>query len=379
MRNASKRRLSYLALFVVPAMTVVACSTPTGSSSNGGNATKQTGGLAGIYAQLKGLSGAQRTSKLVKLAKEEDSSGNFTVFYTANTTPADIQSFEKKYGLKVQSTTGSPNDILARLQQEAKANDTSGVDVVMNNDIQMTAANGLFTPIQSPELATIDPKYINKVDNWAPTEVDDYVVAWNTNSFSNHPTTWKQILGQHPSGLALEITDWPWFATLVQGYLMPKLGLTKTQAIDEFKTLAQGATAVSGHTLISQLTAAGQFKYTPDVYQAEIAELPKTAPVKFQPVVEPIIARRDGIGIVKWATQPATSLLFSEYILSPAVQKTELADQGSIPILTSLQSSTFSSLDVVTEDTTRLLKEESFWEAAYNSVLKEVKGPTRSS
>ena len=62
---------------------------------------------------------------------------------------------------------------------------------------------------------------------------------------------------------------------------------------------------------MAQLTAAGEFDVTVNSYLHTVKELMDDgAPLAWEPAVEPLVSRADGVAIVKDAEHPAAALLF---------------------------------------------------------------------
>lgn len=344
----------------------------------GSTSKKDTPGLEEVYAQLEGLTGDARTKKLVALAKAEK--GEFSVYYTNNEAADWIKAFEKQYGLTVKGTEGSPDDILTRITQEANAGNSGGADFVEDNELQTTVMDQqlhVFDALKSPTTGDIDPQYLRDTDTFFPIYAASYAVSWNSKTVKNPPTSWPDVL-KIQKGLVFEVTDWPWFATIIKDWLVPKAGMTQAQAISAFKSAAKHASAASGHTLMVQLVASGEYQIAPSAYEARVQQLHDDtgAPLAWQPVVDPMVERREGAGIIHGTDRPATAVLFGEYLLTK-VQ--DLLDPNEdIPVVKDKQGKLpTSGHTVILEDAKYLLDNQKFWQDTYDSVMHEISGPVR--
>ena len=179
----------------------------------------------------------------------------------------------------------------------------------------------LLLPVKSPftkdllKQAVVSP-------NWAPVYLNAFTATWNTKHVTpaQAPKTWMDVLTKYRGKLVMEAGDWDWFATLATQYF-PKQGLSQQEIVKLFDNAAAGAHMVDGHTLMTELLAAGEFNVAADVYKHRAAQLQRHgAPVAWEPAVQPIVIRPNGVGIYADTKRPATALLFADFLLSD-VQK----------------------------------------------------------
>ena len=317
-------------LAAVALLALAACGSPTSDESGGsggGDATaRQAAGakrLQAVYDQVRGLAPAERRKKLIALAQKEE--GRFSVYGSTNLDEADpiMSAFEDLTGLEPELYRASSSDLLQRILQEAKANFRQGADVVYTNgpELQVLDDRKLLLPLQTPYKADVLQKTIVS-DNWVPIYLNAFTASWNTNAVApgDAPRTWKDVLEGFRGHLAMEVGDWDWFATLVTQYF-EKQGMSEDQAVAMFEKAAAGARMVDGHTLMTQLLAAGEFDVAASVYKHRVGQLKKKgAPIEWEPAVQPIVIRPNGIGIYADTDAPATSLLFVDFMLTD-VQK----------------------------------------------------------
>jgi hypothetical protein len=93
--------------------------------------------------------------------------------------------------------------------------------------------------------------------------------------------------------------------------------MPEEEADELFEQIASNATFLSGHTTFRQLLAAGEYSLVASDYSYGIdAAADEGAPVAWEPPVEPLFARANGIGLANGAPNPAGALLLSEWLLS---------------------------------------------------------------
>jgi len=114
--------------------------------------------------------------------------------------------------------------------------------------------------------------------------------------------------------------DWDWFATLVTQYFEKQQGMS-AQAVALFRRAAGGARMIDGHTLMTQLLASGEFGAAASTYKHRVARLKADgAPIEWEPPVQPIVIRPNGVGISADTDAPASALLFADFLMTD-VQK----------------------------------------------------------
>src|SRR5918992_1145513 len=350
------RRSRLLALVAVLA-TAIACSSPPTSEEDGqdggGTTDGQQGGeltdvtpmLEEIYAELEGLDGDARRERLIELADEEG--GSFNAYGSTNLDDIFpmLDEFTDATGIDVNYYRASSSDILQRVLQEADAN-FPGADLVFTN---------------GPELSVIDP--------WVWLYLNTFVGSWNTDRVSSGPATWEDLLA-YGEGLALEVGDFDWFATLVKTYFMEGQGMSEEEAVDLFRQAANGAALVDGHTLMAELLAAGEYDVSASTYLPRILQLKgDEAPVEWEGGPEPIIIRPNGIGIHRYAVRPASALLFLEFMLTDAQQL--LLDIDRQPASAGIEGGGIpEGVETLVVDLAALLDEREKWEGLWEEIIE---------
>jgi iron(III) transport system substrate-binding protein len=319
------RALVLRGILITTVVCAIGCGSPTedkgrDKSDRGKGATK----LEQVYAQVQSLGPKERRKKLLELAEAEG--GTLNVYGSTNLDEAEpiMAAFEDLSGIEPNLYRASSSDLLQRILQEADAKFENGADIVYTNgpELQVLDDKGLLLPLKSPFTKDLVQETIVS-KNWAPIYLNAFTAAWNTKRVSpaQVPKTWESVLGDFRGKLAMEVGDWDWFATLVTQYFVKEKGMTEDEAVALFKRAAGGARMIDGHTLMTELLAAGEFSVASSVYKHRAEQLEKDgAPVDWQPAVEPIVIRPNGVGIYADTDVPATALLFADFMLTDVQQ-----------------------------------------------------------
>jgi iron(III) transport system substrate-binding protein len=371
-----KRRLVSVLLGV--ALLALACSeSPTSDEDGDKKQPKDASArLEEIYAELEGLDLKGRREALIKMA--EDEGGQLNLYGSTNLDEADpiISAFEDETDLEPNLYRASSTDLAQRILQEADAG-FAGADLVYTNGPEMAILDneGLLLPLESPAEENLVQEAIVS-ENWLPIYLNLFTAAWNTKEVGSgeEPTTWEEVFTKFQGKLAMEVGDYDWFMTLVTQYFVEQQGMSEEEAVELFKDAARGASMIDGHTLMTELLAAGEFDAATSVYKHRVEQLQKDgAPVEWEPAVQPLVLRPNGIGILKTTEHPATSLLFAEFMLTD-VQSMLLdfdrtpadvnAPGGGIP----------ADIEVLITDLEKLFQENDKWEGLYEEVAAESGG-----
>jgi iron(III) transport system substrate-binding protein len=201
--------------------------------------------LTAIEEHLAGLDPVARESRLVELAQAEQGVTTLYASMLLADTEVVVSEFREKYGLEVEIFRANSGQVLQRVLQESQA-DFSGADVVLTGALELAvlADESLLLPLVTPTTADIVDGAV--FETWAGVYIQTFVSAWNTDTLepSSIPSSWEEVLTQYPKGLAMELGDWDWFATLVQDYFVGELGYSEAGAIDLFRKAAGAATIV---------------------------------------------------------------------------------------------------------------------------------------
>lgn len=324
-----------LALLLALGLLIAACGAPpptaeddggaqptgaagTGDATGGGGAgagQDNSAALEEVYSQIEGLEGEERTNKLVELAAEEDGVNIYSSTNLDDAAPL-LEAFTDKYDIEPNYYRASSSDVLRRILQEVDAN-YPGNDIVMANgpELVLLSQEGQLLPLESPHTADIIEAGV--FEDWASVYINTFIAGWNTNNVSDPPETWEQLLTEFDGPLAMELGDWDWFATLTKDYFTTEKGMTEDEVVEMFKQAAGNSVAVDGHTLMAELLVAGEYDAATSLYHHRVAEfISEDAPLAWEPPIRPVILRPNGIGIMKHVQNPATALLWVDFLLS---------------------------------------------------------------
>jgi iron(III) transport system substrate-binding protein len=315
---------------VAVGMALAAC----GSSSSGSDAadTGTGAGSKSVYAEYGQMSASERHDKLVELAKADG--GKLTIYSDLTSLEPVVKAFNAKYGLKAESYLANSPDILAKVNQEEKANHPNAdvVDVEWLFSSQADKAGYYTTDVKPAERHGI--KELSA--GWVPTRMLAYATLFNTKLIKpeDMPESIEELADPKWKGkVAMDLTDADWYRSALQ-YLQDKRGMSREQAVDTFKKIAKNTQFSKGHSTIGRILAGGEAAITPDGFVQTVTKL-KPAPVDWVTsdgkVVAPIISSPCGAGLMKDAPHPAAAMLWLDWLLSSEGQKA-LLDVGSSPI-----------------------------------------------
>jgi iron(III) transport system substrate-binding protein len=363
MTTGGRTRLAVAGL----AMVLAASGCGASPTAGGGKADsgKQTAAEK-LYAEIGPLKGKERRDKLVDLAKKE---GKLSLYTSMTSDIADIvtKKFTDQFGIDVATYRAGSETVLQRILQEQSAS-YAGNDVVETNANELFDLNGEhLLATYKGERRDMVPK-AGQFDGWTATRFNLFAPSWNTNLVKpgDAPKTWEDLADPKWNGkLSMELTDSDWYLTLY-GYWREH-GKTEAQIDKLFADMADGAKIVKGHTVQGELLSAGQFSIVASNYSYIVARAKdKGAPVDYLPFVEPVIARPNGVGLMRSAEHPAAAMLFADWLLTEG-QKV-LADDGLTPAIVE-GDDPLKDVEIVPIDVQTLVKDGQAWEKKYDKVV----------
>jgi iron(III) transport system substrate-binding protein len=318
-----------------------------------------------IFEEIYALSGQGRRDRLVELATGEDGLNLYTSM-TPELAAAVTEGFSDAFDIDVNVYRASSATLVQRILQEQDAG-FAGNDVVETNSSELGSlqAEGAMAEYRG-ERRDMVPE-AGQSEAWTATRFNLFVPSWNTELISDPPTSWEDLADPKYDGqLALELDDYDWYMGLYDYWL--EQGKSAEEVDQLFADMADGASVVKGHVVMSELMAAGQFgvaasNYTYIVQAARAAGAPVTA----EPLVEPVIARPNGAGLMKTAANPATAVLFMDWMLEDGQQI--ISDFGLTP---AIEEGGGLDVELFAIDTERLLDEGTEWSKRYADLLAGV-------
>lgn len=316
----SRTAASLLASVAALAVLTACGGSPT--SSGGDTASAKSPKVAKqakkVFDQLNGLTGEERTTKLVDLAEKE---GALSV-YTSNTDIDDIiDAFEDAYDIDVSVYRANSESVLQRVLQEQKAH-FYGNDILETDGTVLNIANEehLLYPYESEYRDTV--REGGQGTNWTATRFNAFVVGWNTKLVKKgeEPTSIEELADPKWKGkISMELGDIDWYMTLSDYWLQQ--GKTQAEVDDLWARLAANSKIVKGHTVQGELLSAGQFSVALSSYSHTIdgAREEDGAPVEWRGPngpVQPIVVRPNGVSLMTTASHPAAAMLFADFELT---------------------------------------------------------------
>ncbi|WP_040787653.1 ABC transporter substrate-binding protein [Massilia niastensis] len=257
--------------------------------------------------------GPDRTERLLEGVRKEGA--ELTVYHAYPQLAKVTEAFAKKYDIKVTAWRSGSENILQRINSEARAN-KSTVDIVQNNAPENEAAHRemLLQPVASPYLKDLVPGALPSHRSWVGITLDVYSAAYNTAKVKKEelPKTYRELLDPKWKGrLAVEAEDQAWYATLLQTLGEPQGGKLLGDVI-----ASNGVSVRKGHSLLTSLVASGEVPLALSVYSWNPAQLKaKGAPVEGH-LIEPVVAQFSTVAMLKKAPHPNTAALFYDFVLN---------------------------------------------------------------
>ncbi len=269
-------------------------------------------------AALATYLGPDREQRLVDGAKKE---GELMVYSSMqNDSIAPLQkAFQEKYGIKMRIWRGAGKDILRRVTVEARGN-RFDLDVVESDGFALEALHreALLHEVRSPHHGDLMPEALRPHAQWVGTRVNIFTGVYNTSLVKKEtlPKAYTDLTNPAYKGmLGIEIDDYDWFGMVV-GLLGEERGLKLFRDI----VAINGLSVRKGHTMITNLAAAGEVPIGLTIYlqNAEVARK-AGAPVDWF-LIDPVVARPNGVAVAKRSPHPHAALLFYDFMIGEGQQ-----------------------------------------------------------
>jgi len=279
--------------------------------------------------------GAERAQKLVSQARKEGGLSLYTTMTPEDASPM-IAAFEEKYGIKVRMWRGINQKLVQRALAEARAG-KSAVDVYegSGHGMEILHREALLEKFWSPAFGDIPPEAFPRHGHYAPDNLLFFVMGYNTKLVKPEdvPRSYEDLLQPRWSGnFGIEASDVIWFAAVAKA-------MGEEKGLAYFRKLAAMKPQIrSGHTLMTELVAAGEIPVVLTLYNQAVDKLKERgAPIDWKPL-PPAFGRADGIGVAKQAPHPHAALLFVDFVLSPEGQRFIMA-ASRVPVNRKVESS----------------------------------------
>jgi iron(III) transport system substrate-binding protein len=308
--------------------------------------------------------GADRDAKLLERAKAEGTLSVYTSLAPTEAAPL-VEAFEKKYGIKVQLWRALSDGVVQRALSEARGK-RHAADVIETNgpEMEALAREQLLAEFHSPYLADLPPGVAPKHGQWVPDRLNFFVVAYNTKKVKAEdlPKTYEGFLDAKWKGrIALEATDAEWMGGVVKTW-------GEARGMGFLRKLAEQKPDMrKGHVLLAQLIASGEVDVGLTAYHANAESFKKRGAPLDWAGVEPVIARPQGIGVLRQAPHPNAALLFTDFILSPEAQGL-LAGMGRTPVSRAVKAESLPA-NYVMSDPSVVLDENDKWQGLWEKLF----------
>ena len=348
----------------IAGLALTACGGTAESASDGGRTD-----AAKVFDRFNDLRGPERQKELVAAAQKE---GALSV-YTSNTDlEAIVEDFGDKYDIDVDVYRGNSESVVQRILQESKSS-YDGVDVVESNGADLVALHEekLLYPYESDARAAVRPE--GQKEDWTADFFLTYVAAWNTDLVKpgEEPTAFEDFADPRWKGkVSMEIGDSPWLAAMWDHYL--DKGKTEAEIKEIFEAVAANAKVVKGHTVQTEMLAAGEYDAGASLYMHAVQSgVDEGRPIAWRASsgkpVEPVVLLPQGAGVVGTAPHPAAAALFMDYLLTEGQKALEAANRT--PAVTTANDP-MSGIETIAIDEDQLLDKGQVWLKRYESLLQ---------
>jgi iron(III) transport system substrate-binding protein len=316
-------------------------------------------------AALATYQGADREQRLLAGAKAEGGLTLYSSMQLASIKPLQ-EAFERRYGIKIAVWRGSGKDILTRVLTEAQAN-RADLDVLETDGFALEALHreGVLQTVKSPYTADLIPEAVRPHGQWVGTRVNISASVYNTQVVKKEtlPKSYHDLLDPRFKGmLGVERDDYDWFGMVV-GLLGEEKGLRLFRQI----VAANGLSVRKGHTLLTNLAAAGEVPIGLDVFMQNVDVAKKRgAPIDWF-LIQPAVARFNAVATAKRAPHPHAALLFYDFMLSEG--QTVMLKREFVPSSRKIPS-VLNRVTLHFVDPATVLDGERKWQKLYDEVVR---------
>jgi iron(III) transport system substrate-binding protein len=268
-------------------------------------------GSATVWAQ------GEDKGKQIEGAKKE---GKLAWYTSTNITESKplLDEFEKQYPfIKGEIVRASGEKTLNRIVTESRAGRWD-FDVVTISEVDALMEAKLLGAYKSPESKNYISEFKDPNGHWTAVYVNYTTVGYNPKMVAEKdaPKQWEELLDPKWKGkISIDQEQYPWFATLHKAW-------GRERAQKYMRALAkQDIQWRKGHTLITQLMAAGEFPLA-IIYAHRTEEMKqKGAPVEWVNTVNPLVVTLNSAGISPKPPHPNAAKLFIDFMLSKPAQQ----------------------------------------------------------
>jgi iron(III) transport system substrate-binding protein len=250
--------------------------------------------------------------------------------------PLFVAAFEKKHGIKVKTWRSGADKVLQRTVTEARAgrHDVDAV-VVGSGELEALHREKLLAPIKSTSHDRLLAAALPAHREWAPAFLTVWIQEYNTRAVRKEdlPKSYQDLRAPRWKGkLGIEAANDDWF-----GRLVTEMGEAKGLELWRAIVATNGISPRKGHSLLGNLVVSGEVPFAITMH-LNVAQSAKKAgaPVDWI-ALEPVVARANGIGVLRKAPNPRGARLLYEFFIGDEGQKL-LAERDYVPASTAVAS-----------------------------------------
>lgn len=285
-------------------------------------------------------------AELIEKAKKE---GKLTYYTTRliNAMNALAKGFEAKYGIKVEASRHTNEDLIAKILNETKAGRASADVFDGSSGITLLMEAGLVAPYKPKEAESLDAAYKDPDGHWTAVNLFVAGLSYNTELVkgADIPKTADDLLDPKWHGRKITYTM-QFTVSGINGFfggLEKERGTEKARAfitsLHKQGAVAQNVTPAG----TADALASGQFPLCIGCNHNQMEMMKRRgAPVEIADV-QPIVAFYSAMGVTKAAASPNAARLFVEYCLSEEGQRI-LDGSDNIPVRPGLANSKMGHL-----------------------------------
>jgi iron(III) transport system substrate-binding protein len=255
-------------------------------------------------------------ASLIEGAKKE---GQVIWYATLNINDSNalLNRFQQKYPfIKAELLRAGSEQLLNRILTEDSAG-RSALDVVNLTTINALKRRNLLQAYPSPEFAAYPQQFKDTENYWATLYNIYYVIGYNPKMVpqKDAPRNWDDFLDPKWKGkIGMDQEEYEWYAATLHYW-----GNERAQKFH--RALAkQGVHWNRGHTMISQLMAAGEFPLG-IVYAHRVESMKKSgAPIEWVKTADPVFVTLSPVAVSAKARHPNAAKLLMDFVLSREAQ-----------------------------------------------------------
>ena len=224
-----------------------------------------------------------------------------------------VTRFQQKYPfIKVELLRAGSEQLLNRILKEDSTGQ-SKMDLVNITTITALKKRNLLQAYHSPEFGAYPQQFKDAENYWATLYNIYYVIAYNPRLVParDAPRNWDDFLDPKWKGkIGMDQEEYEWYAATLQSW-----GNEKAQKYHRARA-KQGVQFHRGHTMISQLIAAGEFPIGIS-YAHRVESMKKAgAPIDWVKTTDPIFVNVSPVALAAKARNPNSAKLLMDFVLS---------------------------------------------------------------